>query len=705
MSFKSNRRIRRISTYSKVVTVLSVVTIGFLLLFSALLYYNYRQERQFYKSSNEQLEREINSLLDLNSDSYLTLINEITYWDELVNFIEKKDVRWFNSSISYLVDTYRVDYIDAYNLDNEFITKVSTTKINSFNFIPKEIFAKLKKGKLIKFYVKVPEGIVQVFGATIHSSEDPFKNKTKSRGYFFMAKLLDSKYFSSIESVSSSRISYITDTKKLNAKELFYIKEIKDVDNKEIAKLIFKRPAKVDFSATRNLLLIMLGAFLCSIGIFLFYAKKWAQKPIRLIKEVLEKGHPSAIDALKNSRGEFRYIGKLFEQNNNQKIQLEKAKSKAEESDKLKSAFLMNLSHEIRTPMNAIMGFTDLLLNPNNSEIEKTEYTKNVQKSGKNLIDIIDDLVEISKIDSNLVKANYSSINLPEMLQNIFDVVNFIKDSNKNIDFKFIQPKKILKRNIITDAAKLNQIITNLLTNAVKFTKEGFVVLDYKVDEKTNWIHFSIKDSGKGIPMEHQGAIFTRFNRVDLVVDNENKGLGLGLAIAKSYVDMLGGTMSVKSQVGVGSTFSFSIPFIYDTENVDFSDKNSSERDSNDLGNEEIVLVAEDENINYMIIEKLLRLLNFKIIRAKNGAEAVKICRENKEIDLVLMDIKMPKLDGHETFKKIREFNKLIPIIAQTAYAFPEEIEKIKTTGFNDFISKPIDKDKLFELVKKYMSK
>ena len=705
MSFKSNKRIRRISTYSKVVTVLSVVTIGFLLLFSALLYYNFRQEKQFYKSSNEQLEKEINALLDLNSDSYLTLINEITYWDELVNFIEKKDVRWFNSSISYLVDTYRVDYIDAYNLDNEFITKVSTTKVNSFNFIPKQVFAKLKKDKLIKFYVKVPEGIVQVFGATIHSSEDPFKNKTKARGYFFMAKLLDSKYFSSFESVSSSRISYTDEGKKTGAKELFYVKEIKDINNKEIAKLIFKRPSKVDFYTTRNLLIIMLGAFLISICIFFYYAKRWAQKPIRLIKEVLEKGHPSAIESLKNIRGEFRYIGKLFEQNNNQKIQLQKAKSKAEESDKLKSAFLMNLSHEIRTPMNAIMGFTDLLLNPNNSEIEKTEYAKNVQTSGKNLIDIIDDLVEISKIDSNLVKANYGSVNLTEMLQNIFDVVHFIKNSDKNIDFKFIKPKNILKRNIITDEIKLNQIITNLLTNAVKFTKEGFVVLDYKVDEKTNWIHFSIKDSGKGIPMEHRKNIFTRFNRVDLVVDNENKGLGLGLAIAKSYVDMLGGTISVQSQVGVGSTFSFSIPFIYDTENVNFSNKGPVEGHTSGIGNEKIVLVAEDENINYMIIEKLLRILNFKIIRAKNGAEAVIICKENKEIDLVLMDIRMPKLDGHETFKKIREFNKFIPIIAQTAYAFPEEIEKIKSTGFNDFLSKPIDKNKLFELVKKYMTK
>lgn len=705
MSFKSNKRIIRISTYSKVVTVLAVVTVGFLMLFCALLYYNFRQEKQFYKSSNEQLEREINALLDLNSESYLALINEITYWDELVNFVEKKDVKWFNASISYHVDTYRVDYIDAYNIDEEFVTKVSTTKINSFNFIPKQVFAKLNKEKLIKFYVEVPEGIVQIYGATIHSSEDPFKNKTKGRGYFFMAKLLDSKYFSSIESISSSRISYADESAKFGNKDLFYIKEIKDIDNRKIAKLVFKRPSRVDFSATRNLLIIMLSAFLISMSIFFYFAKKWAQRPIKLIKEVLEKGNEAAIEALKNSRGEFRYIGKLFEQNNYQKKELQRAKNKAIESDKLKSAFLMNLSHEIRTPMNAIVGFTDLLLNPNNTEVEKTEYAKNVQDSGKNLVVLMDDLVEISKIDSNLVKANYSSINLPEMLEEIFDVVNYIKDANKNIEFKFVKPKKPFKRKIITDANKLNRILTSLLSNAVKFTKEGFVILDYKVDEKANWISFSIKDSGKGIAPEYQETIFNRFNRVDIVVDNENKGLGLGLAIAKAYVDMLGGIISVKSQEGVGSTFSFSIPFIFDTEDLDYKDKNNLDDNPRDLGKEETVLVAEDENINYMIIEKILRVLNFKIIRAKNGEEAVKICKQNNEIDLVLMDIKMPKLDGHETYKKIREFNQFIPIIAQTAYAFPEELEKIRTTGFNDFIAKPIDKDRLFELVKKYMKK
>lgn len=702
MSFTTARKNLRVTTYSKVVFVLLVVSFGFILLFAALFYFNQKQEKEFYQTSSLGLEREINGLIDLNSDSYISLINEITYWDDLVDFVHTKDIEWFDNSVVYLIDSYKVDYIDVYTIQEEFVSKASTTKINSKNFIPKEVFPKLKNEKLIKFYAKIPEGIVAVYGATIHSSIDPFKNKTAPQGYFFIAKLLDKKYFLNIQNVSSAKAEFYDPQKKIEAKTIYYIKDLKDINGNKITSLFFQRDAKVDFSNTRKILYIMLIAFCLSILIFFYYAKKWAQRPIRLIKEVLEKGNVTAIDSLKRIRGEFRYIGKLFEQNFNQKIQLEKTKKKAEESDKLKSAFLMNLSHEIRTPMNAIMGFSDLLLKKDLKEDEKEEYLKIIQKSGKNLIDIIDDLVEMSKIDSDLIEPKYSSIDLKNMIQATFESIKVTVPSYKNIDFKLITPKGTTTQNVVTDVVKLNQVITNLLTNAIKFTEEGFIVLDYEFDLKKNQIHFTIKDSGKGIPDDLQETIFSRFNKVDFISDQDNKGLGLGLAISKAYIEMLGGTISLKSEVGVGSTFSFSIPLLFDSETVLEAEpiyENIS------LGDEEIILVAEDDNINYLLIEKLLKLLNFKVVRAKNGQEAVEICKQNKEVDLILMDIKMPSVDGHEAFTKIREFNKDIPIVAQTSYSFPEEIEKINKTGFNDFISKPIDKDKLYIIIRKYIQK
>lgn len=689
-----------VTTYSKVVFVLLWVSLGFIVLFSALFYCNHEEEEEFYHSATVDLKREINGLIDLNSESYIALINEITYWDDLVDFVQTKNIEWFDNSVVYLIDSYKVDYIDVYTIEKEFVSKASTTKINSKNFIPTEVFSKLKKDKLIKFYAKIPEGIVVVYGATIHSSIDPFKNKTAPKGYFFIAKLVDDKYLSNIENVSNASACIYNSEKRITQKSIYFIKELRNSKNVVIGKLFFEREANVDFSRTRTILYIMFVAFCLSIFIFLYYAKKWAHKPLLLIQEVLEKGNVAAINSLKRITGEFRYIGKLFEQNHNQKIQLEKTKKKAEESDKLKSAFLMNLSHEIRTPMNAIMGFSDLLLQKDLNEAEKEEYLNIIQKSGKNLIDIIDDLVEMSKIDSALIEPRYNSTDLNNMIQATFEAVKVTVPLYKNIDFKLISPENGFNRNIITDSVKLNQVIINLLTNAIKFTNEGYIILDYESDLKNNLIHFSIKDSGKGIPDDLQEKIFSRFNKVDFASDIDNKGLGLGLAISKAYIEMLGGTISLKSEVGVGSTFSFSIPLQFDKENII---EPVAVFEEMDLGNEEIILVAEDDNINYLLIEKLLKLFNFKTIRAKDGQEAITIYKENKEIDLILMDIKMPNVDGYEAFAKIRAINKTIPIVAQTSYSFPEEIEKIKQTGFNDFISKPIDKEKLFLIVKKYV--
>ncbi|WP_130734499.1 ATP-binding protein [Flavobacterium sp. J27] len=702
MSFATARKNLRVTTYSKVVFLLLVVSIGFVLLFAALFYFNQKQEKEFYKTSCVGLEREINGLIDLNSESYTSLINEITYWDDLVNFVQNKNIEWFDNSVVYLIDSYKVDYIDIYTMEEEFICKASTTKINTKSFIPAEVFPKLKNDKLIKFYTKIPEGIVAVYGATIHSSIDPFKNKTSPQGYFFIAKLLDKRYFLNIQNVSSATAEFYNSEKKIADKSIYFVKDLKNIKGEKIAAVLFQREAKVDFSNTRKILYIILIAFCISILIFLYYAKRWAQRPIRLIKEVLEKGNMTAIDSLKRIRGEFRYIGKLFEQNFNQKIQLERTKKKAEESDKLKSAFLMNLSHEIRTPMNAIMGFSDLLLKKDLKETEKEEYLKIIQKSGKNLIDIIDDLVEMSKIDSDLIEPKYSSIDLKNMIQATFEAIKVTLPTHKNIDFKLIAPKKDIKRNVITDVVKLNQIITNLLTNAIKFTEEGFIVLDYTFDLSNSRILFSVKDSGKGIPDELQEQIFSRFNKVDFVSDQDNKGLGLGLAISKAYIEMLDGTINLKSEVGLGSTFSFTIPLVFDTATTV---ETEIILDKIELGDGELILVAEDDNINYLLIEKLLKLLNFKVVRAKNGEEAIQIAKENKDIKLILMDIKMPIIDGYEAYEKIRIFANKIPIVAQTSYSFPEEIEKINNTGFDDFISKPIDRDKLYLLIRKYIKK
>jgi len=688
------------STYSKVITLLSLVTFGLLLLVLSLYFYTRIQEKQIFKSSRELFTNEINSLLKLNAEPYASVVADATYWNEFVNFTKTKDVNWFNTSVANIIDTYKVEYLCVYSIDGEFITKVSTPKIKTKEFIPEAALIRIREKKADKFYLKIPEGIVEVYGGTIHPSNDPFKNKTKPSGYFFMVRLLDAEYFTNIEEISSSKIKFYEGNETAK-KTVFTIIPLKDYAGKTISSLYFKRAYDIDFSITKRILLITALALLLTWLVYYYYANLWSRLPISFIKKILVDGDPVAITSLKNIKGEFRYIGKLFEENKEKTEQLAIAKSKAEESDRLKSSFLMNLSHEIRTPMNAILGFTDLLSNPAISEAEKKEYITIIRQSGKNLIEIIDDLVEMSKIDSNIIKPNIYSVDLEELVQMTYHSYKGL-NLNTNIEFKLISPETPIRKNIMTDGTKLKEIITNLINNAFKFTDEGHIVLEYAVDEAQKRIVFSVTDSGIGIPEEFQKSIFKRFSKINAKGISANEGLGLGLAISKAYVAMLGGEITFESQVGTGTTFTFSILLQYDENGVGAEDFVNKIILPVDIANEKIILVAEDDNINFLLLEKLLKMNNFKVIRAKDGLEAVQICRDNHEIDLIFMDIKMPNLNGYDAFVEIRKFNATIPIVAQTSYSFSEEIEHIKEIGFSDYLSKPLDKEKIFGLLKKY---
>ena len=679
------------------------MSFALLVLVASLYYYMKVQEKEIYDSSNKIYKNEINSLVKLNSENYTSLAVEITYWDEFVDFVKTKDIKWFNSSVANVLDTYKVEYVCVYDTKGNFITKVSSPKIKTVKFIPQEAIDKLLKKKVDKFYLKIPEGVVEICAATIHPSDDPYKNKTKPSGCFFMARLLDNEYFANFEKISTSNIDFFKHP-EVKSKAVYLVMPLKDYNNKVIKHLIYKRAFNIDFWITKYILIVITIALILSWVIYYYYANKWSKLPLSFIKKILKTGDASSIQSLKNIKGEFRYIGKLFEENQAKTKELEIAKNKAEESDNLKSAFLMNLSHEIRTPMNAVLGFSDLLSNSQLSDKERNEYIKVIQQSGKNLLEIIDDLVEMSKIDSQLIKPNLQPFDLDEFIQQIF--LSYEKlYSNEKVAFKLVKPEQQIKKQIISDKVKLGEVVTNLLNNSYKFTEEGFVILDYEVDEKSNKINFSVKDSGIGIPKAFQENIFKRFSKINAKGISANEGLGLGLAISKAYVDMLGGKINFTSQEGVGSTFFVSIPLNYANENETKKEIVPEIKVNTNLGKEEIILVAEDDNINFLLIENILKSYNFKIIRAKDGVEAVEFCKTNKEIDLVLMDIKMPNLDGYEAFTEIRKINPTIPIIAQTSYSFEEELDKIKKLGFNNFISKPIQKQKLLELIKVYLNR
>ena len=380
-------------------------------------------------------------------------------------------------------------------------------------------------------------------------------------------------------------------------------------------------------------------------------------------------------------------------------VELIIAKEKAEESDKLKSAFLANMSHEIRTPMNGILGFSDLLKLPGLTGLQQQEYISIIEKSGNRMLNIINDIVDISKIEAGLMIVNNKDSNINKKIEFIYIFFKpQVEEKGMQFFFKNALPTK--EATISTDSEKVYSILTNLVKNAIKYTKEGTIEFGYIKKDKT--LEFYVKDTGIGIPKDRQSAIFERFVQADITDKMARQGAGLGLSISKAYVEMLGGSIWVESEEGIGSTFYFTLPY-----NAEPLEKNVvgkvvlAQDEGNQIKNLKI-LIAEDDDTSDMLITINIDKFGKEILKARNGFEAVEVCRNNPDTDLILMDIQMPVMNGHEATRQIRKFNKDVVIIAQTAFGLSGDREKAIEAGCNDYISKPINRAKLLELIQKH---
>jgi PAS domain S-box-containing protein len=373
--------------------------------------------------------------------------------------------------------------------------------------------------------------------------------------------------------------------------------------------------------------------------------------------------------------------------------EIKNARDKAEESDRLKTAFLHNISHEIRTPMNAIVGFSSLLGEPDVDAHSKQSYIDIIMQSSNNLLGIITDIMDFSNIEANLIKITKSEINLNSKIKSLWN--QFIPRANLR-GIQLICETGILDSDllIVTDGTKLSQIISNLICNAIKFTEKGYVKVSYTL--KDNFIEFCVSDTGIGIPQKYHEKVFERFYQVDETFSRFHEGTGLGLAISKAYVEILGGKIWLSSQPDQGSSFFFTIPLERDVNKSENTDKNDVGEASISLVNKTI-LVAEDIDSNFKLISYFLSKTNATIIRAINGMEAVRESLTNKNIDLIIMDIKMPIMDGFSATKQIREKDAHIPIIAQSAYVSDSDIAI--QSGCSGFISKPFDKKGLLKII------
>jgi signal transduction histidine kinase len=378
-----------------------------------------------------------------------------------------------------------------------------------------------------------------------------------------------------------------------------------------------------------------------------------------------------------------------------------KAKDHAEESDRLKSAFLANMSHEIRTPMNGILGFTELLKMSDISTEQQQSYLDIIKKGGERMLNIINDIIDISKIESGQMQVYIARTNINEQIDTISSF--FMPEAQaKGIHLLYKTTLSDEESVIRTDPDKVYAILTNLVKNAIKFTRSGFV--EYGYEKKDGFLEFFVKDTGIGVRPDQREFIFERFRQGSDSLTRNYEGTGLGLSISKAYVHMLGGKIWFESEFGKGSVFNFNIP--YDSPR----ESNPVIETSHDLPDGRkieplFILLAEDDKPSELLITRLVGQYCKKLIKVTSGPEAVEACRKNPDLDLILMDIKLPDIDGYEATRQIRQFNKDVIIIAQTAFGLMGEKEKASLAGCNDYISKPINRNVFLGLLRKHFDK
>jgi signal transduction histidine kinase len=548
--------------YARVILLLIVSGIIFLLLFIYLFFYTLQQEKQVYNAARQQFNNEVESLLDLNSESLRLSVNDFTSSDDLVAFTQNRSTKWFNQHIIGAINSFKVDYICVYDTAFNIISETSSLKILSRRFIPQGAVSDLEKKRYSNFFLQTTEGLVEVSAASIHPTFDRSHKLTKPSGYTFLVRLWDDSFKTKLTRITSSKIDFrqLTDQKKAEDRSAVSVsKNLTDWNHKTVSQIIFTRGFNLNFKTSKSLLYTIVIFFIIGIVVFILFARLWVYRPLDLITQILESESSDAIIKLQESPGEFQYIGTLFEDYFNQRKTLEQAKLKAEESDKLKSAFLSNIAHEIRTPMHGILGFADLLKTTSLSAEQMQEYIVIIEKSSARMLNTITDLIDISKVESGQTEITLSMVDVKTKLEKMYAIFKPEADK-KGIHFiikDFLESEQV---NIRTDRGKLETILSKLLKNAIKYTNQGSIEVGY--ESKGKFLEFYIKDTGIGIEKDKHQSIFDRFTQADNSLSKNYEGAGLGLSITKAYVEMLGGTIWVESEVGKGSVFYFTIPYV-----------------------------------------------------------------------------------------------------------------------------------------------
>jgi len=373
---------------------------------------------------------------------------------------------------------------------------------------------------------------------------------------------------------------------------------------------------------------------------------------------------------------------------------------KSDEANKQKSLSLASMSHELRTPLNSIIGFSDLLLDEDTTDEERGQFTKLIQSAGRSLMQLIGDIIDISKIEAGEVTIQKAEFNVNSFLQEVLLTFKHEKENRgkSNIELRLILSDQINNLKIETDAHRLRQVFSNLLTNSIKFVEEGYIEFGYSGVSPTN-IQFFVKDTGVGISSDKKDIIFDQYGQDKDTYSRNKEGTGLGLAISKSFIELLGGNIWVDSELNEGSTFYFTIPINTNSNNSNDKYINQSFNIGGVNWSKYTILIVDDVVQNFIYLKGLLQHTKANVIWVKNGKEAVDICRDNKSIDLIFMDIRMPVMDGFEASEIIKKENPSIYIIAQTAFSNLEDKKRCLDNLCDGYLKKPINYKELFSVL------